>query len=110
MRDSVNNNPPKTTVASGRCASEPPHRDFLSESTAQRKFNTLSLGPFAALALLLALAGIYGVIAYAVTLRTYEIGVSTALGTRPSDALKLIISQGMTPALIGVGIELLVSV
>ncbi|MBO0862667.1 MAG: ABC transporter permease [Chloracidobacterium sp.] len=86
-----------------------PLQTFLTESTAQRRFNTLLLGLFATLALLLAVAGIYGVIVYAVALRIHEIGVRIALGARPTDALKLIMSQGMTPALIGVGIGLLAS-
>jgi ABC-type antimicrobial peptide transport system permease subunit len=58
----------------------------------------------------MAVAGIYGMMAYAVTLRIHEIGARIALVARPSDALKLIIRQGMTPALIGMGIGLLFSV
>ena len=83
-----------------------PLEDLLSDSTAQRRFNTLLLALFAALALLLAVAGIYGVMAYTVTQRTHELGVRIALGAQSSDVLKLIIQQGMAPALIGVSLGL----
>jgi len=83
-----------------------PLENFLSDSTTQRRFNTLLLALFAALALSLAVAGIYGVMAYAVAQRTHEIGVRIALGAQPSDTLKLMIKQGMAPALIGVAIGL----
>jgi len=86
-----------------------PLENFLSDSTAQRRFNTLLLALFAALALSLAVAGIYGVMAYAVAQRTHEIGVRIALGAQPSDTLKFIIKQGMAPALTGIAIGLVAS-
>ncbi len=61
---------------------------------------------FAGVALLLALAGIYGVQAYSVTQRTAEIGVRVALGATPKRVLGLIISSGMRQALLGMGIGL----
>ncbi len=78
----------------------------LSNSLKARRFNLTLVGVFASTALLLAIAGLYGVMAYAVTQRTGEFGIRTALGASPGNILRLVLGQGIVTALIGVAIGL----
>ena len=80
--------------------------EIVSRSVAPRRFNMFLLTIFASVALLLALVGIYGVLAYSVGRRTAEIGLRVALGATPRKVLALIVGQGMRPILAGIAIGL----
>jgi putative ABC transport system permease protein len=85
-------------------------QDLVGGSLAQPRFRTLLLGVFAVVALILAATGLYGVIAYAVTQRTNELGVRMALGAQNSDVLKMVVGEGAQLAAIGIGVGLVVAV
>lgn len=78
--------------------------DVVSKSLSQPRFNMLLLGIFSGLAVVLAAIGIYSVLSYSVRQRVPEIGVRLALGARLADVLRLVVMEGMKPALTGVAI------
>jgi putative ABC transport system permease protein len=73
----------------------------VSDANAEPRFEMLLLGVFAAIALLLAAVGIYGVMSYAVARRTHEIGIRISLGASRADVLRMVVRQGMVQALVG---------
>ena len=81
-----------------------PMTEYLSDSLSRRRFNLVLLSVFAAVALLLAAVGIYGVISYAVSQRTHEIGIRVAVGAHSIDILRMIVGQAMILTLVGIAI------
>ena len=90
-----------------------PMRELAAQSITLRRTSTILLSAFAALALIVAAVGIYGVIAYSVVRRTHEIGIRMALGAQRNDVLQQILRYGMrlilTGEIVGSGIALLVT-
>ncbi|HKA20807.1 MAG TPA: ABC transporter permease [Blastocatellia bacterium] len=81
-----------------------PMTEYLSDSLSKRRFNLVLLSVFAAVAVLLAAVGIYGVISYVVSQRTHEIGIRVAVGAHSIDILRLIVGQAMILTLVGIAI------
>ena len=84
--------------------------EILGTAMAARRFNTWIVGLFAVTALLLAAVGTYGVMAFAVTSRTRELGVRAALGATPSDLVRMVLGQGLLLTLVASGIGLAAAV
>ena len=99
--ESVDENQPVTEVRT--------MDEFLASAVSQRRLSMLLLGGFAVIATLLAAVGIYGVMAYAVTLRSHEIGIRMALGAEPADILRMMVADGMRLAVIGLFLGIVAS-
>jgi len=84
-------------------------QQVVADSVQRRTFTVLLLTIFAALAMLLAAIGLYGVMSYFVSQRTQEIGIRMALGARRDDVLRLVIGQGMAQTVLGIALGILAS-
>jgi ABC-type antimicrobial peptide transport system permease subunit len=73
------------------------------------RLGAMLVGAFGLLGLVLASVGVYGVVSYSVSQRTQEIGIRTALGAQSSSVLRMVLKQGMTMALIGTGVGIVLS-
>ena len=104
MRDAVRAVDPTQPVSQIRLMT-----GMVNSSLAPRRFVVTVLGVFAAMALLMAVIGLYGVISYAVTQRTQELGVRLALGAQPAEILRLVLGQGMKLAGLGAAVGLVAS-
>jgi len=82
---------------------------ILAATLSGQRFNARLLTLFAVVALALSAVGLFGVVSYTVQRRTREIGVRMALGARAADVRALVVRQGMTPALIGLGVGLVLA-
>jgi len=104
IRNEIRNVEPETAIQDVRTIDE-----MIAQTPASfmRRFPALLISIFAAVALVLASIGIYGVVSYSVSQQTHYIGVRMALGASPFDILKMILKQGLVLALLGVGIGVL---
>ncbi len=81
-----------------------PMEQWISNSTSQQRFSSFVLSAFALVALALATVGLFGLMSYTVAQRTHEIGIRMALGSKTGDILRLVLGQGLTVALGGIGV------
>ena len=84
--------------------------EWIARSLSRDRFSSALLGVFAAVALLLAAIGIYGIMSYAVSQRTSEIGIRLALGAERADILRLIVGSGARLTVVGLGLGVILSV